>query len=158
MPVVGAADRYLRCHEAALAHLDGCRRCRIRNISAATIGACCRFESYPMNIPVDCEHLPRDVAGAVGCEVFAGRRDIFRGSGAWNRNVLGNHVKRRECPRGDSASAIGVATTDGGMVLTVIPWPANSRASARVNPITRLSQRSNAHDPPHRTGRPATRS
>ena len=32
--------------------------------------------------------------------------------------------------------AMGVSTMVGGMVLTVMPWPANSRAKAFVRPIT----------------------
>ena len=32
--------------------------------------------------------------------------------------------------------AIGVSIDDGGMVFTVIPFGANSLASARVSPIT----------------------
>ena len=86
---------------------------------------------------VDAQDLAGDVARVVGAEEHAGGGDVVTGAQPAERDGLGHRlVATAGCPSACAWCCIGVSIADGGMLFTVIPWGANSRASVFVRVMT----------------------
>ena len=86
---------------------------------------------------VDAEDLAGDVARLVGTQEHARGGDVVAGTRvARAGRVLAIASFDGRCPSAWAWCCIGVSMADGGMLFTVIPYGANSRASVFVSVMT----------------------